>query len=163
MNLNSEDQARLERLIAAGLAEQPKIKAPVTLQSRVLAELSRRAALPWWHRSFRQWPMTMRIAFLLTAVGVVRVALSVTAWSDASHAAKQIAAPVTGGLSWLQSAAALYSTFGSLTHDLGETVLHRIPGLWLYAGMGALVAMYAVLAGIGVTVYRTLDGAQARA
>jgi len=163
MTLSSEDQARLERLIGAGLASQPNIKAPATLQSLVLTELARRAALPWWHRSFRHWPMTMRIAFLLTALGVVRAVLSVTAWSDASHAAREIAAPVTGGLSWLQSAAAVYSTFGSLIHDLGETLFHRIPGLWLYAGIGGLVAMYAVLAGIGVTVYRTLDGAQARA
>ena len=163
MKLNSEDQARLERVIGAGLASQPKIKAPATLQSLVFTELARRAALPWWHRSFGHWPMSMRIAFLLTAVGGVRVVLTLTAWSDASHAARQIAAPVTGGLSWLQSAAALYTTIGSLIHDLGQTLLHRIPDLWLYAGIGGLVAMYVVLAGIGVTVYRTLDGAQARA
>jgi len=163
MKLNSEDQVRLERLISAGLAAQPTIKAPPMLQTRVLAELARRAALPWWHRSFSHWPMSMRIAFMLTALAAVRLALSVTAWSDARHAAKQITAPVSGGLSWLQIAASVYSSVASLLHDVGATIVHTIPNLWLYAAIGGLIGTYLLLAGIGVTVYRTLDGGRSRA
>jgi hypothetical protein len=164
MKLTNEDQARLEQLIAAGLRQQPTLKAPVTLQSRVMAEIARRAALPWWQRSFGHWPMSMKVIFVLTALVAVRLMLYVTAWSDAGQAATQIAAPVSGGLSFLQTMGSLWLSVVTLLNDLGGSLLHRIPGFWLYLGIGAAIAMYVMLAGIGVAVYRTLGGgAQARA
>jgi hypothetical protein len=163
MKLTSEDQVRLERLIGSRLGAQPLLKAPQALQSRVWAELERRAALPWWHRSFRQWPMSIRIAFVLTALAVVWLILSANAWSQATHAATQLAAPVSGELTGLQHIAVLLSVLGSLCRDLGAALLHRIPGLVLYGGIAVLIAMYATLAGISVAAYRTLEGAPTRA
>jgi hypothetical protein len=128
----------------------------------VIAEIARRASLPWWQRSFRHWPVAMQTVFVLTALVAVGLMLHVTAWSDASHAATQIAAPVSGGLSLLQTIGSLWLSVVTLFNDVGSTLLHRIPGFWLSLGIGALVAMYAMLAGIGVAVYRTLDGRQAR-
>jgi hypothetical protein len=159
MKLSNEEQARLERIIASGLAAQPTLTAPPTLRSRVWSELERRAALPWWHRSFGHWPMTMQAALVLAALAVVRFALNVTVWADATHAATQIAAPVSGRLSGLHALGSAYTSLAALIHGLGESVLHRIPALWLYAGIGALITMYVMLAGIGVAVYRTVDRA----
>jgi hypothetical protein len=163
MKLTNEDQARLEQLIAAGLRQQPPLKAPATLQARVMAEIARRASLPWWQRSFRHWPIAMQTLFVLTALLAVRLMLQVTAWSDTSHAATQIAAPVNGGLSLLQTIGSLWLSVLTLLNDVGTALLHRIPGFWLYLGIGAAIAMYLMLAGIGVAVYRALDGRQARA
>jgi hypothetical protein len=163
MKPSSEDHARLEQIITSGLRRQPTLKAPASLQARVLAELARRAALPWWHRSFRQWPMMMQIAFVLTALGAVRLTLSVTAWSDAGRAATQIAAPVRGQLSLVETLGSLWVSFGSLVGNLGRTLLHHVPSVWLVVAAFVAVSMYAMLAGIGVTIFRTLDNASARA
>jgi hypothetical protein len=163
MKLNTEDQARLERLIALGLRQQPPLRAPASLQSRVLAELARRAALPWWHRSFRHWPMTMQIGFVLTAVATVVFARSVVLWSHAGHAATELTAPVSGGLTFVQTLGSAWVSLGATVGNLGNTFLHRVPGFWLVVGIGLAIAMYAMLAGIGVAVYRTLDSGKARA
>lgn len=154
MTLSNEEQARLERIIASGLAQQPALRAPATLRSRFWSELERRAALPWWHHSFGHWPVTMRAALVLAALAVMRLALNVTVWADATHAATQMAAPVSGRLSGIQTLGAAYASLASLMHGLGLSFLHHIPALWLYAGIGALITMYAMLAGIGVAVYR---------
>jgi hypothetical protein len=163
MKLTSEDQARLEQLVARDLNALPTRKAPASLHARVWAELERRAALPWWHRSFKSWPMSMRVVFVLTAVGVVWLALSLSAWSHATQAATQLAAPVAGEISWLQSVGSFFALLGTLSREVGDALLHRIPGLWLYGGIAVLTAMYLMLAGIGVAAYRTLEGAPTRA
>jgi hypothetical protein len=162
MKLSSEDQARLERLIGDGLSAQPPRRAPQTLQVRVWAELERRAALPWWHRSFRHWPISMRILFVLTALGVVWLVLSANAWSQATHAANQLAAPVSGELTWFQHVGAVLALLGSLCTDAAQALLQRIPGVWLYGAIAVLIAMYTMLAGIGVAAYRTMERAPSR-
>jgi hypothetical protein len=162
MKLSSEDQGRLERFIDGGLRAQPSLRAPQTLQARVWTELERRAALPWWHRSFRHWPISMRILFVLTALAVVWLVLSANAWSQATHAATQLAAPVSDQLTWLQHVGAVLAILGSLGSDTAQTLLQHIPGLWLYGGIAVIIAMYTMLAGIGVAAYRTLERAPSR-
>lgn len=162
MKLSNEDQVRLERLIDSGLSEQPSIRAPQTLQARVWAELERRAALPWWHRSFRHWPISMRILFVLTALAAVWLVLSANAWSQAADAATQLAAPVSSKLNWLQHLGAVLALLGSLYRDTAQTLLQRIPGVWLYGAIALIIAMYSMLAGIGVAAYRTLGRAPSR-
>jgi hypothetical protein len=163
MKLNTEDQARLERLITQGLSRQPLLKAPASLQSRVLAEIARRAALPWYHLSFRQWPMLMQIGFVFTALATVVLARSVLLWTQLSHAATEVAAPVTGGVTFLESLGSALAALGSVFGSIGNGLLHRIPAFWLVIGIGVAFVMYAMLAGIGVAVYRTLDSGRARA
>jgi hypothetical protein len=163
MKLNTEDQARLEKLIAAGLQQQPLFKAPASLQSRVFAEIARRAALPWYHRSFNQWPMLMQVSFLITALATVVLGRSVILWSHAAHAASELEAPVSGGLTFLQSLGSAWNAMGSMFGAIGGALLHRVPGFWLVVAIGVAFAMYALLAGIGVVVYRTLDGGRTRA
>jgi hypothetical protein len=162
MKLSSEDQVRLERLINEGLSAQPPLSAPRTLQAHVWAELERRAALPWWHRSFRHWPVSMRVLFVLTALGVVWLVLSANAWSQATQAATQLAAPVSGQFTWLQHAGVVLAMLGSLCSDTAQTLLQHIPGLWLYGGIALVIAMYTMLAGIGVAAYRTMEHAPSR-
>jgi hypothetical protein len=163
MKLNTEDQARLEQLIAAGLRRQPALKAPDALQSRVFAEIARRAALPWYHRSFRGWPVIMQISFVFTALATVVLARSVILWSHPMHAASELAAPMSDSLSFLQSVGSAWSALVSMVGAVGGALLHRVPGFWLVVGLGVAVAMYAMLAGIGVAVFRAVDANKARA
>jgi hypothetical protein len=162
MKLNTDDQARLEQLIATGLRRQPSLKAPVSLQSRVFAEIARRAALPWYHRSFRGWPVLMQIGFVFTALATVVLARSVILWSR-PVAASELAAPMSGSFSFLQSVGSAWSALGSMFGAVGSALLHRVPEFWLVVGIGVAVAMYALLAGIGVAVFRAVDADKARA
>jgi hypothetical protein len=154
----SHDQQRLERLISVGLAAQPPLTAPPSLQARVLAELARRANLPWWQRSIGHWPLSMKLAFFVAALVAGRVLLSTSAWSDASRAAIHLTAP-DSPLAWLQTLSGACVTLGALMQRVADVVLHQVPALWLYGGIGVVVTMYVTLAGIGVTVYRSLDNA----
>jgi hypothetical protein len=163
MKLNTEDQARLERLITAGLSRQPPLKAPASLHSRVLAEIARRAALPWYHRSFRFWPRLMQIGFVFTALATVVLARSVILWMQPGRAASELDARVTGGFTFLQSFGSVWRALGSMFGAIGNGLLHRIPGFWWVIGIGVVLMMYAMLAGIGVAVYRTLDSGRTRA
>ncbi|HEX4377499.1 MAG TPA: hypothetical protein VHZ99_10160 [Steroidobacteraceae bacterium] len=151
-------QQRLERLIGAGLAEQPPLQAPSSLQARVLSELTRRAALPWWQRSLRHWPLAMKLAFFGGALIAGRLLIGGLAWSRASQAAAQLLQPGSV-LASLQSLSSACVTMGELMQRVADVVLHQVPALWLYGGIGLLLTMYVTLAGIGVTVYRSLDNA----
>ncbi|MBM3843623.1 MAG: hypothetical protein FJ397_10260 [Verrucomicrobia bacterium] len=51
----------------ATLRALPSPTAPATLAGRVLAELARREARPWWRREVAGWPRSARLIFVLTA------------------------------------------------------------------------------------------------
>ena len=156
MKLTAEYQARLERLIDRACREQPALVAPATLGARVFAALKQRAALPWWRRSFVYWPMAPRVVFVLACAGVARVMLEATVWLNTKLGAVQLPAPVSRPLSWVQNARALVSVLDSTAGDVGATLLQRIPALWLYGGIVGVLALYALLVGLGAAAYRTL-------
>jgi hypothetical protein len=54
-----------DELLDRVLRELPLRRAPHTLEARVLGELERRAARPWWCRSFTHWPNIARLGFLV--------------------------------------------------------------------------------------------------
>jgi len=156
MKLTTEDQARLEQLVGRACREQPALAAPRTLQARVFAALQQRAARPWWRRSFAYWPMAPRVVLVLACAGVARAMLEVTAWFNTNLGAVQLPVPVSRSLSWVQSARSLISLLDSTAGDVGATLLHRIPPLWLYGGIIGMLALYALLVGLGAAAYRTL-------
>ena len=66
----------LEKRVHAALRSLPDRRAPDSLAARVLAEIERRAAIPWWHKSLAYWPQWARGTFLAGA-GVSMVGLLV--------------------------------------------------------------------------------------
>lgn len=147
-----DNEQKLERLIHRTLRELPPRPAPHSLEDRVLAEIERRAALPWWRRSFRHWPLAARAAFLVASAGVVKLALLGAGWVrtgvDQTQVREAFATPVT----WAEH-------FGALAHavtDFFEIIVRNIPPVWLYGGLAFVGAMYFALFGIGAAAYRTL-------
>lgn len=136
-------EQKLERLIGLALRQQPPLRAPAGFESRVLAELARRAALPWWRTSFANWPVAARVAFLVACAGLVKLAFSSTAWVLGAAAA-----PVSS----VRSTAQVASSLGDAAHLLYSS----IPSLWLYIAAGAGIGVYVMLFGLGATAYRTL-------
>jgi hypothetical protein len=146
-----QHQDKLERLVDRALREQPLRHAPPSLESRVLAEIERRTALPWYRKSFGHWPLAARAGFLVASYGFVRIALAVVmVVAEAARPGRFAAdlSPVT----WLHSGASFISTISATV----AFVIGAIPTSWLYAGIAFGVALYGALFGLGAVAYRAL-------
>jgi hypothetical protein len=148
---NSEtNDLRLERAVNQALAGLPPRRAPGTLESRVLNELARRAALPWWRAGFAQWPAAARVAFVLICAALIAATIlgGVSAFVE-TRSLSEVSALV---LRWMQPFLALIASMGGL----GTLLLRVIPPLWLYGGLVFGILMYLALFGLGAAAYHTL-------
>jgi len=149
MTTNQADD-ELERLFDRTLRELPLRRAPPAFESRVLGELERRAALPWWRRDFAHWPLLARMAFLVICGGLV--ALAVLGGTGAVAGVRSLHWSGALSLSSAHQALALAASLG----NLAEWLWHIVPPIWLYEGIAVGAVLYAVLFGLGAAVYRTL-------
>lgn len=123
----------------------PLHKAPASLQADVLRELARRAARPWWQRTFLQWPLAARGAFLLATLLLIRPVLDLGGW---------IAAALATPLRDAREGMWLLSALGRLAHSLIEVV----PADLLYGMAGFIALLYGLLMALGAIAYRNLHG-----
>jgi hypothetical protein len=137
-----ESPEALERLLDRTLQGLPLRRAPMTLESRVFGELERRAALPWWRRSFAHWPPPARAVFLVICGALIKLAFLGGATAVAG----------VRSLSWTREAQALLASAGSLAALLA----HTPPPTWAYEAVAVCTVLYAVLFGLGAAVYRAL-------
>lgn len=143
---------QLEKLVHDNLRALPPRRAPRSLESRVLAAIEARAALPWWQQSFRSWPVAARVVFILFSAGVIKVALMGAVWVMAGFNATEFANAFSTQFSWFNS---LRNAFGSVT-ELFAVLGRSIPTLWIYAVLGGIATVYVTLFGLGATAYRML-------
>jgi len=148
MPMNPHDPEKLERLIHRTLRSLPDLRAPHTLEARVLAAVAARAALPWWRQPFPAWPFAARAIFVLlsatVATGLVWLGMS-GGLPDVAQLWARISAPF-GELSALAASVANFT----------EIVTRAIPPLWLYGGIALVATLYTTLFGLGAAAYRTL-------
>lgn len=137
-------ERQLDRLLRA----LPPRRAPSSLEARVLGQLERRAALPWWRRSFAHWPLPARAAFLVVCVASIRLAFL----------GSTTAAAGVRSLSWARQVGMLASSVGHLAALMAPTA----PPGWLFEGVAFCAVLYVVLFGLGAAVYRLYLGAPAR-
>ena len=145
--MKPHDEQKLERLIHHTLRALPDRKAPRSLESRVLAGIAARQALPRRRQSFAHWPQAVRGAYFVLAGGLAAglVLLGATGSADSLHAVRGLLAPV-----------AQVRAVATFVADLGATVFRSIPPFWLYGAIAFIAALYAALLGLGATAYRTL-------
>jgi hypothetical protein len=139
-----ESGADLEQFITHVARAQPPRRAPVSLEARVLAQIS---ALPWWRKGFTHWPLPARVAFLVASLGFIKIALT-----GFISLVDLVSTSDLAGVNALHRTGAAVST----TVSLGETVFHAIPATWLYTGAAVGFALYALLFALGTFAYRTL-------
>ena len=137
-----ESNDPVERLLDSALRDLPLRRAPARLESRVLLELQRRAALPWWRRSFAHWPMTARAGFIAITAMLVGLAFL----------GSEAAATGLNSLAWARRMGTLMESAGNLATALGRFA----PPSWLYGGIAVCTLLYAILFGLGAVAYRTL-------
>ncbi len=151
-----ENNEKLERLIHQTLRELPPRTAPRSLEARVMAEIERRLALPWWRKSFTHWPVAARAGFILLSAGVVKLALMAAVWVLASLNPQQYRDAFLAQFAWVEHAMAVVSA----TTGFFEIVLRNIPPLWLYGSLAFVAAVYVALFGLGAAAYRALHPAR---
>ncbi|MBT5903851.1 MAG: hypothetical protein HOH58_17255 [Opitutaceae bacterium] len=143
---------QLEQKIHAVLREQPARRAPMSLEQRVLGEIARRQALPWWQRSFVYWPNSVRLAFLVIATGIAGAVLLFSMQLlglVSADSVTQIVEPVQGAWNTLRVAG---STIGGLI----APNMPELNATYLYVGLAVVGGAYAVMLGLGATAYRLL-------
>jgi len=154
--MKPNDDQKLERLIHSTLRGLPPRRAPRTLEARVLAEIERRAAQPWWRKSFANWPLPARAVFVVASAGLVKVALMAVVWVMAGFDAARFRDAFSTQFAWMESISAVGRALG----DFGSATLNSIPALWLYGGAAIVLALYMALFGLGAAAYRTLYAAR---
>lgn len=148
MNSSPDHEKNLERFVHQALRELPPRRAPRSLEARVLAELSRRAALPWWKQDFVHWPAAARGAFLVTSAALAAALVWVLGGLNVAPATEAISA----NFAWITTLRAITDGVG----NLAAIVFRSVSPVWFYGGAIAVVALYAALFGLGTAAYRTL-------
>jgi len=140
----------LEKFVDRVLRDLPAKRAPRSLEQRVLAELARRSALPWWRQSFSYWPLPIRGAFLagcIVLIGFIYLAAG----------AGQAMIPWQGALAQpLAFWDATRAVFGACTGFV-DVVLRNIPALWLWGALAFFATMYGTLLGLGAAAFKALN------
>jgi hypothetical protein len=145
-----EAEQKLEQTLNRALGGLPLRRAPATLEARVVSELQRRAALPWWRVSFASWPVGARVAFVLICAALV--AATILGGASAYVGGNSWNEGFALVLSWVHPFLAVLSSAGGLAAML----MRVIPPLWLYGGLGLGILLYVMLFGLGAAAYRTL-------
>lgn len=142
----------LERATHEALRSLPQRRAPRSLEQRVLAEIARREARPWWQSPLAQWPAAVRWCFLVfsaalcaTAIVVFSEFLSRSSGSSAGQSLLRVQDSIHGLVT-------AFRAIGSVGNDL----IRLIPAPWLYAGLITFAFLYATVALVGATAYRAL-------
>jgi hypothetical protein len=144
----SETQAKTGQDLDALLRALPARRAPASLEARVLRELERRGALPWWRRGFAHWPLAARAAFVVICVAIIGFTLLDGSWAGTGSRALSA---LGSGSGWTRPATAL-----AWTVDWAALLLQVVPPIWLYGAMAAGALLYAALFGLGAAAYRSL-------
>jgi hypothetical protein len=146
------DDKQLEETIHRALRELPARRAPHSLEQRVLAEIERRAALPWWRRSFTYWPAAARIGFVVVCAGIVLTALMGRVWIMAGLDPMQLKPAVMQPFAWAENLLVVVRAIASSC----EIILRNIPSAWLYGSLLFFGSMYAALFGLGAAAFKAI-------
>lgn len=153
MNSNLDPHQKLERLIHQTLRELPPRRAPASLEARVLAELTRRSALPWWRKSYAHWPMTARAVFLVLSFALAGVSVFSAIWFMGGLDLRAYLDGFALQLGWLQNA----RTVLEAVRSFADILARNIPPLWVYGALALVAATYFTLFGLGAAAYRALQ------
>ena len=154
--MNPHDSERLEAATRALLRGIPDRRAPSGLEGRVMAELARRAALPWWRKSYAHWPSVARLGFVAVSALACIAAVSALVALSASQGGHQVEGSLSSSFARLLLIRdVLTSADGTVRH-----LIAAVPPLWLYGTAACIAAFYGALAAIGAATYRAVSFAR---
>ncbi len=142
-------EAQLERLIHGVLREQPTLRAPASLEARVLDAIERHS-LPWWRAGFAQWPLGAKAAMFAALVLVSKITLDVVMWLFSNPT--PVSHTVETTISRAKTTASLFTSL----LEVGQSILNVIPAYWITLALVFAAGMYITLFVLGAAAYRTL-------
>lgn len=152
MSLPSHSRDERDSAVHRALRELPVRQAPRSLELRVLAEIERRCALPWWRRSFAFWPLAARVIFFVVCAAIVKLAFMAGVWGmsgfEAAHFKTAFAEPIAWMNNGLLVVRAIFDAF--------DLLLRTLPAVWLYGGLVFFATVYAALFGLGAAALKAL-------
>jgi hypothetical protein len=173
MHSEHDNPDHIEALVAKQLRALPLRRAPASLEARVMAAIasgelqpvpvraagaqraaeSQRAAVPWYRSNFRRWPLPVQILFALVSVTLAHWLMqqlgAVTTVAPARLAGEELRT------SW--SVAQTVLTVGASLADSLRALLRSMPANWLVFVASGAATSYALLAGAGAFVYRSIN------
>lgn len=149
MSPNEQREQQLERLIDKALRDQPLRRAPDSLEAKVMTEIARRQAAPWWRGSFAGWPVLARLLFLIASAGFAKLFLNATTLVVAPLD------PATRGTALFADVAWMHSLFAAI-----GAAARAVPSLWIYGALAVIAILYLTLFGVSAAAYRTLYAAR---
>lgn len=147
MSEQRESRSTSEQVLQRVLRDLPPRRAPATLAMRVLREVERRHAEPWWRRGFVRWPLGARVAFVVICVAAIGLTALDGVWAIAARALLQADRM---SMSWTHPAVAALTSLGALASWL----IRVVPPGWAYGATAAGTALYVTLFGLGAAAYR---------
>jgi hypothetical protein len=149
--MNDVNERKLAEQIHRELHQLPNLKAPNTLGARVLAAIAARQEAPWWKTSWINWPVSMKLAFLVVGIAAVAgLVFAGAAVPQFSVLAAPIMESVDGMLAPLKP---YFDAADRLAGYVGLTFGAAGPNLPWY--LATLVGVgYATCIGLGTVGYR---------
>jgi hypothetical protein len=152
MTPSSDQHDRLERTIHRTLSDLPPRRAPRSLENRVLAEIARLSALPWWRKSFAHWPMPARGGFLVLSTAIASLVLLLTVWGGEGLDALSLRSIFAQQFAWMENGLTVFRAL----KGFGEIIARNVPPIWFYGGLALIASAYATFFGLGAAAYKTL-------
>lgn len=138
--MNSQEDPALHQ----ALRSLPGRRAPGSLLPGVLAIVRAEAALPWWQRSFRAWPLWARLAVPAGVAGLTGAAVAVASIGSATVSGALPERPLES-VAWVgRTASALHGALSALVGS--APTAWSIAGVVLLVGAG-IAALLAVASG----------------
>jgi len=147
---NSKFEKQLESAIEQELRELPVLKASTNLTQRVMAEIARRAALPWYRQSWSHWPWPAQLAALVGSLALVG-GLCYGTWYLPQTAVFAAVSQRVGGVT--MQFGVLWNFVNVLFSAAVAVVKHLGLGFIIAAAVVAAVG-YAVCVGVGTLYVR---------
>lgn len=135
------------------LQGQAQLKAPVTLEDRVLAAIAATAAKPWWQQPFLRWPLPARLAFTVLSLACIWLGLAVTGSAVELVGGIEGARQATAAMPGYGWARAVFDTL-SILGGAARTLAGSLPHPWLYGSLLLVACLYGSFFGLGAVGYR---------
>ena len=132
------------------LRQLPDREAPHTLAPRVMAAIQARARLPWWRRTWWNWPPAAQLLSLLLCSGLLGLLTYLAMRTGDVHVAGRVASQA---VSWSAPFQGALSALGALGH--AAVILSRQLSTLAWVAAGAACAVfYLACMGLGTVMVR---------
>jgi hypothetical protein len=121
-----------------------------------MAELARRAALPWWRKSFAHWPSAARLVFVAVSALACVAVVSVLVALVGSQGGHRVEGSISSSFARLLLVRDVFTSFDGTARRL----IAAVPPLWLYGTAACVAAFYGALAAIGAATCRAVSFAR---